>query len=289
MTSFSLPADWRYVVIGDPVEHSKSPAMQNAALSALGYGNAYGKVRVRAEELGAFVEAARQNLAGFNITVPHKTAILPFLDEVAPDALHANSVNTVIKRPDGSLYGTSTDGIGIERAVREAFNLVPKGLNIVLFGAGGAAQAIADHYARHGAHSIFWVNRTQDKVADLAARLATRHPKLAIDAASPADPRLRTILREADLVIQATSLGLKVDDPAPFDFSLLDGLERAAGMETIYRTTPFLNAFRKRGLHAADGRGMLLHQGAASLELWLGVPVPLEKMRNALEDALCCV
>ena len=130
-----------YAVIGDPVGHSRSPGMQNAAFEHYRLGSPYVKRHVRPGELGAFVEEARRTLAGFNCTVPHKSAIIPYLDEVDPKALAASSVNTVTVREDGTLAGTSTDGYGLEMALETNFGRPLAGAEVCFIGCGGAAHA----------------------------------------------------------------------------------------------------------------------------------------------------
>jgi shikimate dehydrogenase len=161
----------KYAVIGDPINHSVSPAMQNAGFMAAGLSERYGKYHVKPEDLAEFVEFARKNLYGFNATVPHKSALIPLLDEIAPAALAAHSVNTVIVR-DGKLYGDSTDGYGLESALKEAFDLDIANSNIVMLGAGGAAQATAFEFVQRKAKSLTIINRTRSKAEDLAVQLS---------------------------------------------------------------------------------------------------------------------
>lgn len=277
----------QYLVIGDPVAHSKSPEMQNAGLAALGLPERYGKRRVAAEDLADFVAYARRALRGFNITVPHKRAILPFLDEIAPEAELAGSVNTVTVGADGRLRGDSTDGYGLAAALYESFVLPIRGTRFVFIGAGGAAQATSVHFALEGAASIAIFNRTRQRADDLAATLLRANPGLAVTTGAISDSAaIRAAIRAADAVIQATSLGLRADDAPPFDLACLEDNPRISGFETIYRPTPFFRHLADRNRPVADGRGMLLHQGAKSLELWTGRPAPVEAMRMALKEAL---
>ena len=288
MTELTLDPAWHFAVIGDPVAHSKSPQMQNAALCELGFGPCYGKLQVAAADLPAFVAAARKQLRGFNVTVPHKRAILPFLDRIDPEAELGQSVNTVTVEPDGSLSGASTDGYGLAMAIRERFQLEVAGGSFTFFGAGGAAQAAALHFALQGARALYLVNRTRSRLEALAAILARANPKLELQLAAPGDEaRIEQFLRASQLVIQATSLGLRPDDPPPFRLELLKVNPGLRAVETIYHPTPFRRACEAFGLPVTDGRGMLLHQGARSLELWLGQPAPVATMRRALEEALC--
>lgn len=272
----------KYAVIGDPVAHSVSPAMQNAAFMAAGLNERYGKYHVKPEELPEFVEFARQNLYGFNATVPHKAALIPLLDEIAPAALAANSVNTVIVR-DGKLYGDSTDGYGLETALFEAFQLNIKGARIIMLGAGGAAQATAFEFVGRQAAQLTIVNRTRGKAEMLAEHLSGKGTVLAALGNDEHD-RIAAAVAAADVVIQATSAGLRADDAPPVELELLKNAK--AVFDMIYHSTKVQEFARKNNIPCADGRGMLLHQGAKSFSLWRGQPAAVGAMRTALDLAL---
>ena len=152
----------QYVVIGDPIQHSRSPAMQNAAFAFCGIDAHYSARRVPRGAVESFLEEARRELDGFNLTVPHKAAVIPFLDEITPEAAAAGSVNTVTVR-GGRLAGDTTDGYGLEQALREHFRLSAAGRNILLLGSGGAAHAVAFHLAGLGARTIRILNRKREK------------------------------------------------------------------------------------------------------------------------------
>lgn len=269
-----------YAVIGDPVAHSLSPVMHNAAFRALGMDAEYIAVHVKAEELGDFAEDARKNLAGFNITVPHKKGIIPFLDEVDPVAQMAGSVNTVTIR-DGRLIGCSTDGFGLETALREAFGFELAGGRAVFIGCGGAAHAVAFHFAEHGLQQLFLLNRTLSTAEQLAEELRLHFPGFPVETASLADTdRAGDFLNRAQAAVQCTSLGLKPDDPPPLDPELLP--QDIKLFDTIYKPTPLLRYAKAHNIAHAAGLGMLLHQGARSFAIWTGAEAPVEAMRQAL-------
>ena len=160
----------KFAVIGDPVAHSLSPAMQNAALKKLNLDAEYFAVHVKAEGLKEFTECARRELAGFNISVPHKGAVIPFLDGISKEARVAGSVNTVTVE-SGRLYGDTTDGYGLEQALAEAFDFhVPNG-RIAFIGCGGAAHAAAVWFASRGAAELFLLNRTLATAESLAEKI----------------------------------------------------------------------------------------------------------------------
>lgn len=268
----------KYVVIGDPVGHSLSPGMQNAAFRALGLPAEYTAVRVLKEDLGAFAADASKRLAGFNITVPHKNNILPFLAGIDPTARASGSVNTVKVQEDGGLYGWSTDGYGLEHAVMEAGGPALKGATICFIGCGGVTPALAFHAAAAGAAEIRILNRTEEKAQSLSARLREHFGGLRCEVASLGCAG--DLLKDAGLTVQCTSLGLKEADPAPVDPALLSG--ETFLFDLVYRETKILAGARARGIRCADGLAMLLHQGARSFEIWTGHEAPLEEMRRVL-------
>lgn len=284
MIDFSVLEKCRYTVIGDPIAHSRSPQMQNAGFAALGLGTPYGKLHVPVEDLPLFAEYARKHLAGANLTVPHKHRILPELAGMSREAELCGSVNTLIVR-NGELYGDTTDGYGFARAVEEAFALPVKGLQAVFFGTGGAARAVVFYLAAHGARSIVLANRTLAKAEELKQDLQNACPELEVHCTGLQETqRLAGFLQEADLAVQSTSMGLHKDDPPPFDLTLLKGRKGLCCFDMIYHATPFQQAAEQYGLPVCGGSGMLLHQGARSLELWTGKTAPVEIMRAALQQ-----
>ena len=272
----------KYAVIGDPVAHSVSPAMQNAGFMAAGLDERYGKYHVKPDELADFTEFARHNLYGFNATVPHKSALIDLLDEVAPAALAANSVNTVSVR-NGKLYGDSTDGYGLETALKEAFDLDIANSRIVMLGAGGAAQATAFEFVSRQAAHLTIVNRTKSKAEALAEHLSGQSTLLTALGNDETD-LIAQAITQADVVIQATSAGLHESDAPPLELELLR--DAAAIFDMIYKNTAVLQYAQKHNIPCADGRGMLLHQGAKSFSIWTERRAPVAAMRAALDAAL---
>lgn len=268
-----------YGIIGWPVEHSLSPAMHNAAFSALKIDACYDKYPVSPEELSKQVSAFRGSLSGWNTTVPHKQDIIPLLDVIDPVAEAAHSVNTVVNR-DGVLYGYSTDGYGLQRAVEEAFSVELTGKHILFVGAGGAVQAAAVQFAQAGATSITVVNRTVSRAEDVISRVSLIAPNVSVKVYALNDvPR---DMSDVDVIIQGTSVELKEGRELAFDFS---GFKTSCVcMDMIYnRQTPFLEKASKRGMRVAGGEDMLLYQGAKAFELWTEQNAPVDVMRQALK------
>ena len=268
-----------FAVIGDPIGHSRSPLMHNAAFRALGIDADYTAVHVTREGLPDFLQHARTSLNGFNITVPHKNAVIPFLDGITPRAALAGSVNTVSVR-DGKLFGDTTDGVGLERAVQEVFALPLKGANICILGCGGVVRALVFHLADAGCARIRILNRTAEKAALLTDEILKHAPALDCGYAALDDlPTVKSAFDGANLVIQCTSLGLKDGDGSPVDPDLIPA--SACLFDTIYRETEILVRCRERGLRVSGGLPMLVHQGAESFRIWTGREAPVEVMRTA--------
>ena len=270
---------FHFAVIGDPIAHSRSPLMHNAAFRALGIDADYTAIHVTREGLPDFLRSARTSLSGFNVTVPHKNAVIPFLDGVTPRASLAGSVNTVSVR-DGKLFGDTTDGTGLERAVQEVFGLPLKSANVCILGCGGVVRALVFHLADAGCARIRILNRTAEKAAQLTDEILKHAPVLDCGFAALDDlPAVKNALDGSDLVIQCTSLGLRDGDGSPIDPALIPA--SACLFDTIYRETEILVRCRERGLRVSGGLPMLVHQGAESFRIWTGREAPVEVMRAA--------
>jgi shikimate dehydrogenase len=255
-------------VIGDPVEHSRSPAMHNAAFAALGLDWVYVAFPVPRGEGTAAVRAVRVlGMAGLNVTMPHKADAAAACDEMAPAATALGAVNTVVARPDGALVGHSTDGEGFLRALADE-DVIPSGRRCLVLGAGGAARAVA--HALGGAGADVTVAARREDAARSAAALAPGGNAVTLD-----DVPVETF----DLVVNATPLGMH-DEPPPIDVARIRPEQFV--YDTVYPgETPLLIEARRRGAGAAGGLGMLVHQGALSFELWTGGTPPLDVMRRA--------
>lgn len=259
--------------------------MHNAAFAALGIPARYDAVEAPPATLGTVFRQLRDDgYRGWNLTVPLKELAVSLVDQIEQEAALAGSVNTVVVR-SGRLHGHSTDGYGLLQALAEAFGFIPAGRCIALIGCGGAGRAVAFALAAAGAARLILLNRTPARAAALAEAL--RQAGFPVDLPVPAwadAEGVATALRTADVLIQATSLGLRPEDSLPLPEHVIPA--GVPAMDMIYRTTPFMTAAARRGAPVADGRAMLLHQGARSFTLWTGRPAPVETMRRALAAAL---
>ena len=280
----------RLGVFGDPVAHSLSPQMQNAALENLGLKERYGRFQIAAEELKTGLELIRRsNFVGINLTLPHKTGALPLMAELDEVARKSGAINTVLVEGE-KLLGFNTDGPGFLHAIRSEFSVDLRDLRVLLLGAGGGAgRAIALQCALENCERLVLVNRTLEKAQDLAKELAPYFaasrvlgPVARLQAVPWDETSLRFQLANSDLVVNATSVGMKRSDPLLFPASLL--APHLMVYDTIYtpERTPLLAAAAGAGALGANGLSMLLHQGALSFEIWFGRKAPLEVMRAAL-------
>lgn len=274
-------------VFGDPVEHSLSPLMHNAAFRELGMDWVYVPFRVKPEALGAATDGVRaMGIAGVNVTVPHKVAVMEFLDEIDPEAQLIGAVNTVVHR-EGRLVGYNTDGQGFLRSLRRQAGRDPKGATVLIAGAGGAALAIACSLALAGAGSITVANRTVAKAEAVAGRVKGHVPARAVSL-DPDDPAFLDALGEAEIVIHTTSVGMYPRHDVPPIIPVERLAEDALVCDIVYRPreTSLIRAARERGCPVLTGEGMLAYQGAIAFELITGQTAPEELMLQVLQDHL---
>jgi shikimate dehydrogenase len=279
----------KLLLIGDPVAHSRSPVMQNAALAALGVAAKYEAVQTSLAELPARVAALRDpDYLGANVTLPHKTAVLPLLDQLEPEAARIGAVNTIYKR-EGLLIGANTDAPALV-AELQAAGCDPAGRPAVLLGASGAARAAAFALAGAGVSQLVIANRTPERaeelLADLLLGITDEHgltdrgelPPILV-AVGLDDEELPTYLADCALLINATALGWHGDE-TPLPNPAVS--EECLVYDMVYRRTQLLREAAARGARTSDGRGMLARQGALALERWLERPAPLELMLEVL-------
>jgi shikimate dehydrogenase len=279
----------RLGVFGDPVAHSLSPQMQNAALKQSKIDMQYARFHIRPNELAsAFAFISKLDFVGINLTLPHKIDAAGLVDELDENAKRIGAVNT-IEIDDGKLRGFNTDGGGFSRAVREEFSVDLRDLRVMVLGAGGGARAIALQCAKENCERLVIANRTVEKAQQLADGLRDffSGPKVF----GPV-PRLQAIpweersfqfqIANVDLVVNATPLGLSHGDASPIPARLL--APHVMVYDTIYfdKHTPLVSAAIEAGARAANGLSMLLHQGAVAFEIWFQREAPIEVMRKAI-------
>lgn len=270
-----------YGIIGWPVAHSRSPQMHNAAFQALGMDCAYVPFAVQPSRLAEAVQGLRSlGVAGWSVTIPHKSAIMPLLDRLSPEAVRAGAVNTVCNQ-DGRLIGYNTDGAGLLISLERDLDCPVAGKRIVVLGAGGAARGAAAALAGAGVSALTIVNRSLPAAGRLAAEqegvLAGYGSVAATDFSALAD-----LLPRTDLVINATSLGLHGEEIGGLDLALLPTVAKVYDMVYGGTGTPLVRSARQRGLMACDGIGMLVAQGELAFCRWTGLTPPHGLMAAAL-------
>lgn len=288
-----IPSEVGLAVLGHPVEHSLSPAMHNAALESVGSNLRYGKIDCPPGQLAEAIGlASKAGFTGLNLTIPHKFEALNLCNELDDTARRLGAVNTLLF--DGSrIVGFNTDGPGQVRAIREVFAFDLRDLRVMILGAGGGAgSAAALQCALERCPRLVLANRTEDKAQDVAAKAKKllhtdrlEGPDDPVTVILPEESALREQLGRIDLVINATSLGMKRTDPRLVPAALLTPDLMVYDM--VYRpaVTRLLEDAQNAGARTANGLSLLLHQGALSLEIWLNRPAPIDVMRSALQKA----
>lgn len=278
----------RLAVIGDPIGHSKSPQMHNPALQACGIDAQYVRVQVPVGRVQkAFALFVKQGFLGVNITIPHKFEALDAVDVVDPLARQLGAVNTLAIR-DGKMFGYNTDGPGFLRSVKEAFGAEIKDLRVLILGAGGGAgRAVAVQSVTAGCRDLVLANRTEAKLSPLVEELRGATPWQArLQTCALDHDALAKHLPQVDLIVNATSVGMKSEDAPLLPTGALE--PRHLVYDMVYRAsgpTDLIQQATAAGAKHADGMCLLLHQGAISFEHWFDRPAPLEAMRVGLMKA----
>ena len=271
--------------------------MQNAGIATLGLNWCYLACDVHPDDLKAAIEGAKvMKFIGLNLTLPHKLLAVDMVDRLDESAKTWGAVNTIRFealnqknewQPLGNFppeevreirsQGFNTDADAVIQSLREDLSLALQGSSVVLLGAGGAGRTAALKMASEGVKNLFLVNRTVAKAQEVEREIQRRFPAVNVRAGYPET--------SVDLVMNATSLGLKPEDALPFDEDRFPLRKAAAAYDMVYRPaeTKFLRAAKRAGCRTANGLGMLLYQGARALVLWSGQPAPIDVMRQALE------
>jgi shikimate dehydrogenase len=291
LRALSPPA--RLAVFGDPIEQSKSPSFQNAALRASGIDAQYIRLHVMPSELDAGLKALpAAGFLGVNLTYPHKTAALASLDALDPAAKAIGAVNVIVAE-NQKLTGFNTDGAGFVRAIREEFSVDVRDLRVMVLGAGGGAgRSIAVQCAIEGCERLVLVNRSVEKAVALADELTSYFrsdrligPAERLVAIPHGSAAMRAELDHVDLLVNATPIGMKRSDPPLVSQSHLT--PNLMVYDAVYAggKTRLVEDAEQAGARAANGLSMLLHQGALAFEIWFNRPAPLAVMRSALQSA----
>ena len=279
----SLSGNTRVVgIIGNPIRHSLSPAMQNAAFEACDLDYVYTPFAVLPEMLGEAVLGLRAlGVCGFNVTIPHKVSIIPYLDELDRTAEDAGAVNTVLVR-DGRMIGYNTDGDGLVQSLEEELNVTPGLAPIIIIGAGGASRGAVAALCRAGAHQIVIVNRSYDKSCILKQDMSLRYPEVTIEAVHQNDLGSNH-LASASLLINTTSLGMKGDRIDFLDLAMLPPYAKVYDMVYSPAITPFMSEAAEKGIMVSNGLGMLAAQGERAFRIWTGQTPPKGLMKLVLQ------
>lgn len=288
-------------IFGYPIGHTISPAMHNAVIKALGLDMMYLPFEVKPSELREAIKCIKSiGIIGVNITIPHKEAVIKFIDDVSEEARRIGAVNTIVNK-DGRLIGYNTDGYGYVTSLKEEFNFNPKGKKIVILGAGGASRGILAALAIKKPKAIIVANRTPARAVLLVRAFKNKFPDTKFKAIGLQEERLKESFHDANLLVNTTSVGMNYGASRPSrrkensnTVALAQKIplgampKRAIVSDIIYSPseTLLLKRAKKIGLAAHGGLGMLIHQGARSFKLWTGIDAPVEVMRKAALKAL---
>src|SRR5438045_6352694 len=279
----------RLGVLGDPVAHSLSPQMENAALRSCKIDMQYARFQISPDELQSALDLISElNFVGVNLTTPHKIAAFKLMDEIHDNTRRIGAINTV-KVDNARLRGYNTDGKGFARAVRQEFVVDLRDLRVMILGGGGAARAIALQCARENCERLVITNRNFATAQKLAEKLREYFagprdfgPGARLLEIPWEEAAIRFQIAHLDLIVNTTPLGLNRSDPSPIPARLL--APHLMIHDTVYGEgrTPFVSAAIEAGARAANGFSMLLHQGALAFEIWFECEAPTEAMRKAL-------
>ncbi|MEG6615863.1 shikimate dehydrogenase [Peptococcaceae bacterium 1198_IL3148] len=274
-------------LFGHPVAHSFSPAMHNAAFNALKMNWVYLPFNVEPQHLQQAVAAIKSlHLAGVNVTIPHKEAVISLLDELTPAAQNIGAVNTIVNQ-NGRLLGHNTDGAGFTKALVAEFQFAAAGKSVVILGAGGAAKAVAVQLALEGVKNITIVNRALSKAEAIASNLSKFPVNVQLLTWDQQEILARK-MSNADLIVQTTNIGMHphVDQCVPVPKGVLHSNQVVCDLIYNPVETVFLKQAMMAGAKATNGLGMLLYQGAMAFEAWTGATAPVNVMRQVLLNKL---
>ena len=272
-------------IFGDPVEHSLSPPMQNAAIKSLGLDMVYIPWHVKPENLEMALNGVRaMGIRGINLTIPHKERALKHIDSVSDEVKIIGATNTIVN-DRGKLLGHNTDGKGLLLALKKEYTFIPEGKKVVIIGAGGAARGIAAAMAMEGARRVIIANRTLGKAESLASEFSLKIPSSTFEGVDLSTEQLSHAFENAHLLVNASSAGMngKNDLDLPLDQLTKESIV----VDIVYKplVTRLLREAKGLGLKTQKGLGMLACQGEIAFELFTGQSPPVNVMIKALQDA----
>lgn len=275
-----------FAVLGHPIGHTLSPIMHNRSFQSLGLDAIYLALDVHPDRLmGVLPAMGDMGFRGVNLTVPLKEVAFRGLSRLDESARRLGAVNTVQFTAEG-LVGHNTDGHGFLAALSEAFDLTPEGRAVFVLGCGGAGRAVAITCAAAGAREVVLTDMDENRPSRVAEEIAALSPGVRTRAVPPVPASWAMASRAADLVVQCTPVGMKAADPSPLPADAFRAGQAAFDLVYMHPKTGFMRAALEGGARAANGLGMLLHQGARSFEIWTGRKADTAAMRSALEGAV---
>ncbi len=283
MTRPSLPV--LVGIFGDPVAHSRSPAMHNAAFRALKLNYVYLPFAIKPSRLADAVNAIRAlGMAGVNLTIPHKERVLPYLDGLSAEARRIGAVNTVVNR-GGRLIGHNTDGQGFLLALRAAWGVSMRGERVCVLGAGGAARAVAAALVCAGVKRLIIANRNVDRAERLARAIRGRGARSSacVQVIALSDAALQRVAADCDYLVNATAVGLHRRDPRLASPAVVGCFSSVCDLIYQPAVTPLLRDAKAAGCRTMNGLDMLVYQGALSFRLWTGRKAPIAVMMRAAQ------
>ena len=276
-----------YAVLGHPIGHTLSPVMHNASLRALGLDAIYLAFDVAPERLMDVLPSMRDmGFGGVNLTVPLKEVAfegLPLLDE---SARRLGAVNTVEFLPDGDMRGHNTDGDGFVKALEESFDTGVSGSRVFVCGSGGAGRAVALTSCAKGAARVEVTDLDEARSRKVCEEMQAQFPGVEVGVVAAGEAAWQAASLAADVVVQSTPVGMKPEDPSVLPIGAFREGQRIFDLVYMYPQTAFMKLATQAGARAANGLGMLLHQGARAFEIWTGGSPNVEAMRTALEDSV---
>lgn len=270
-------------LLGYPLKHSFSPAMQNAAIEEHKLNKLYIPIEVQKKDLDTVVKGiSRMNFDGFNVTIPYKVDIIKYLDDIDESALMAGAVNTVVIK-SGKMKGFNTDGRGFILAFKAGTSESVQGKKFLVLGGGGAARAITVSLVLNGAEQVFLHNRTHEKALRLVEEISSKI-KNSCRIKAVSDMELSSITKESKVIINATSVGMypNVEDD-PIDKSFLQKKHIVCDIVYNPENTKLLETAARIGCKTLSGTGMLVYQGIESFRLWTGKAVSPDTMFRAID------